>query len=374
MKTPITMVAVLFASVCIAPAALATAAVGSATAASAALAREQATLAEQKADMARQRAERKEKRADMAHTRQQLDQLRERMDMLARRLADLSRKAGEPAPQAFAYRFLADPDAGMLGLVLTPHKDSLEVAAVTPGSPAEDAGIVTGDRIVSVDGNKVSTDGVANIGGLDEVKAGQIYKLGVEHQGSIKILGIKAERRTMPAWSSLLNENHVWHSKELSHIDIQRIVRQANDGARQARIALHSFAPWWGLNLVSLNKDLGSYFGTDKGALLLSSDGDSLPGLKAGDVITKIGATRIDRPEDAMRALRENAGDKIRASIVRHGKHMQVAVQLPEHQFVLPPAPPKPPEPPTVPKPPHMTPPSPPAPPTAPKPEHNAAP
>lgn len=325
--------------------------------------------AQRQAELAERQADLKSKAHDLAQTREQLDELRQRMNEMAKRLAELSRKVGEPAPQALAWHYLSDPDVGTLGLVLMPKDDALEVVAVTPGGAAEKSGIVAGDRIVSIDGKPTGGGDIPVMGDVNKFKAGQTYTFDIRHNGKHKTVKVVPERRTMPAWTSLLDETRAWHDKDMPDIDIQRIVREANEGARQARIALRSFSPWWGLNLVSLNKDLGSYFGTDKGALLLSSDGDSLPGLKAGDVITKIGATSIDRPEDAMRALREHAGDKVQASIMRHGKRLQLALQLPEHPFALPPAPPKPPAAPTAPKPP--TPPTPPAPPN---PDHKTAP
>ena len=63
--------------------------------------------------------------------------------------------------------------------------------------------------------------------------------------------------------------------------------------------------PWWGLNLAPLNADLGHYFGTDKGVLVIAADNDSLPGIRAGDVITNVAGETVNRPEDALRALRD---------------------------------------------------------------------
>ncbi len=304
-------------------------------------------------------------RQDMDQTRAELKQLRQQMDQLAKRLARLSRQAGEPAPQAFAYKFLSDPDAGMLGLVLMPEDDGFKVAAVTPGSPAEQAGISHGDRIIRIDGKNVSQNGTARLGALDSIKAGQKVTVRVEHDGKQKDVTLKAEHRSSQAWSTLIEPDIEWHSKDFPHVDVERIVREARDGARQARFAVRSFTPWWGLNLASLDKDLGSYFGTDKGALLLGSDQDALPGLKAGDVITRIGDTKVDRPEDAMRALRHNENKTVTASILRHGKRMQVKVKLPEHPGMIP-LPPAPPKPPTPPGPRALKAPAPPSPPSPP--------
>src|SRR5256884_8997891 len=47
--------------------------------------------------------------------------------------------------------------------------------------------------------------------------------------------------------------------------------------------------PWGDLELVSLNPDLGDYFGTKEGILVVKAPADSTLPLKGGDVILSIG-------------------------------------------------------------------------------------
>ncbi len=334
----------------------------------AAMAQEKAELQKNRANLEKKRVAIDEKRSDVAKSRAELQQLRQQMDHMARRLADLSRRLGEPAPQAFAYRYLSDPDAGMLGLVMFPDANGLTVEAVSPGSPAEEAGIAHGDRILTVNGKSIGSKGVVRLEQFRDIKAGQKIRLKIEHKGKPRNVTLKAERREMPAWATLLDGKPGWNDRNGKHVDIERLVRESRNGAAHERVLMRSFAPWWGLNLVSLNKDLGSYFGTEKGALLLASDEDSLPGLKAGDVITRIDKQVISRPEDAMRALNEHGDQTVTASIMRHGKSLQVTLKLPQHPMLVPPPPPEPPAPPPAPpKPPAApraaAPPTPPSPP-----------
>src|SRR3546814_7104594 len=53
---------------------------------------------------------------------------------------------------------------------------------------------------------------------------------------------------------------------------------------------------WNGLNLATVDKQLGRYFGTDHGVLVLSN-GD-LAGLQAGDVIQRIEGKAVARSEE----------------------------------------------------------------------------
>jgi S1-C subfamily serine protease len=142
--------------------------------------------------------------------------------------------------------------------------------------------------------------------------------------------------------------------------------REAAGKARaRAWIALRS-TPWFGLNLAPLNPGLGSYFGTDQGALVLSRDDKQFPELQAGDVITAVDGQSIARPEDATRALRNAAKDKSASvALRRHGKPVTLTVKVPADWDILPAPPPPPPVPP-VPSAPSGAPPAPPPPPAPP--------
>src|SRR5690348_6530949 len=127
-------------------------------------------------------------------------------------------------------------------------------------------------------------------------------------------------------------------------------------------------SPWWGLNLTPLNPDLGRYFGTDKGVLVLSRSDEQFPELQPGDVITGIGGKPVAQPEDVQRALRGAAGEQqVRMAVRRHGKTLALNMKVPPRWNLLPPAPPPAPPPPVPPNAPKVAaPPAPPPPPPAP--------
>jgi membrane-associated protease RseP (regulator of RpoE activity) len=65
-----------------------------------------------------------------------------------------------------------------------------------------------------------------------------------------------------------------------------------------------------GLELVSLNPDLGEYFDTDEGLLVISVPEESELGLVAGDVILAIDERAVRDPSHAMRILRSYEPDE----------------------------------------------------------------
>lgn len=308
---------------------------------------------------------------DMRAQHQELDQLREQMQELSRKMANLSQKMGDVGPRAYAWRYLGNPDRGMLGIVMTPEKDGLRVDAVTPGGPAEKAGIHDGDVIVAVDGKPVNDQRSSDAPPpFSSLKIGQTVKLAVRRNGGKTQLdvGVKAERREPFNFAYAFGNPLPKDFDKNVRVQVEQAMRQARVAERaddQVRHAMAHFrlsTPWWGLNLVSLNPDLGNYFGTDKGVLVLSADDDAFKGLKSGDVLLAVAGQTVQRPEDALRALREQpTGSEVKVRVLRQHKSLTLDVKAPDVKAMfVPPPPPAPPAPPSPEIPP--TPPVPPAP------------
>jgi hypothetical protein len=124
---------------------------------------------------------------------------------------------------------------------------------------------------------------------------------------------------------------------------------------------------WSGLNLATVDGQLGRYFGTDRGVLVVST-GPELAGLQAGDVIQRIDGKEVKSPREAMMALRDKPADsKVGVTYLRDRKSATAQITVPRTAMLrlpaVPPAPPAPPAPPKAPAAPKA--PAPPAPPQA---------
>lgn len=322
--------------------------------------------------------------ASTTGTSVQVDELRTQMDALARRMAELSVKIGNQA-SANALRYLSDSRQGMLGIAARHDADGLHVSAVTPGSPAERAGLQVGDVITAVDGKSArSTDDAA---GLPDFEAGKPVRLTVLRDG--KALHVTATpQRWQGDWQATVREAERAAQRATDRVnspefreDIRRRIEAAVRESAKARAEAVKNVQrlrvvngkweisWWGLNLASLNPGLGSYFGTEDGALVLSRDAKRYPDLEPGDVITRVGDQAIARPADAMRAFGNAPDDKpLAVTVRRHGKLVKLAFKAPPRWLVVPPPPPPPPAPkaPRAPAVPTVTPPAPPPAPSVP--------
>jgi C-terminal processing protease CtpA/Prc len=306
-------------------------------------------------DAARAGAEAAREAADA----RKLAELQAHMNELAQRMAELSVKIGDQA-SASALRYLADDKRGMLGVVLDDEDNGLRVSAVTPGGPAERAGIRDGDVITAVDGTPIDNGGDAELAG--HLTAGKPVKLSVLRDGKALQMRVTPERFQAADWQALARTAQTAAQRSLAQLNSpefrKQLDRSMQDAMRQtekarAQIAAQWgkgfalkdqwFAPWWGLNLASLNPELGRYFGTGRGALVLSNDAQRYPGLEAGDVITEVNGSAVSKPEDAMRALQALPTDKpVRLTVLRHGESLAVELKTPPRWDLLPPAPPAP--------------------------------
>jgi len=72
--------------------------------------------------------------------RKELAELRTQMQELTRKMAALSGELGEGGPRSYAYRYLANPDRAIIGVVIDAGDKGVRLAAVTPDGPAARVG------------------------------------------------------------------------------------------------------------------------------------------------------------------------------------------------------------------------------------------
>jgi S1-C subfamily serine protease len=87
------------------------------------------------------------------------------------------------------------------------------------------------------------------------------------------------------------------------------------------------------MELVSLTERLGSYFGTDKGLLVVRAPDNEGFKLEDGDVIQRIDGREPTSDSHAMRILGSyQAGEKIEIDIMRDKKKQKLEVDMPDNR------------------------------------------
>lgn len=304
-------------------------------------------------------------------------------------LARASRRMAELAKQ-YALHGKGQVRRPVLGVLLAPDADSgVRIAGVTPDSGAAKAGLKTGDRIVSVDGKQVLGDRgelrMRNLRKLlGDLEAGEKTAIGYVRDGRKATVDVTpSPGGRMFVWSGDASGGDGAFAFPAGDFDFdfdfdampgiadeirREIIRigpldVCKDGACDAPALLSAFR-WNGLNLAAVDAQLGRYFGTDRGVLVLST-GD-LAGLQAGDVIQRVEGKPVDSPREAMAALRgKPEGAKVAITYLRDRKTGNTQVTVPKLAPLPIPPPPRPPAPPAPPAAPKAAPP-PPAPPPPP--------
>lgn len=255
-----------------------------------------------------------------------------------------------------------------LGIVMAPNPaaNGVRIAAVTPDSPAQKAGLQANDVLLSVNGKNISGSGSAALDQardlLGDLKKDQVVKLRYARQGKTSEASVKADeiRRVMvftrdgegmpPMHDGEIHKRMMMLPPGVE-MEIERMGPMGHCDKGEKDCGLPNLVQafrWQGLNLSSIDAGLGRYFGTEKGVLVLSS-GPELKGLQSGDVIQKVAGTAVDSPRDVMRALRDKpAGSQLQMDVLRDRRPTSASVTVPESRplpFMEPPPPPPPPAP-----------------------------
>lgn len=306
-----------------------------------------------------------------------LEAARTELNRAAKRYAELSHANASfdraTFEREFDRQFVQRP---VLGVVLAPDpKTGVRIAAVTPDSAAAKAGLRSGDILTAIDNRKFEQ--AQPEARLAQARAG-LRTLDVKSPVTLAYVrdGRAATVRATPQLGERVllmrdaDGNPV--SRPLPLIPTQvrnELVRlDCDDGDDDCHLPLLSEAfRWNGLNLASVDAQLGRYFGTERGVLVLSTSPE-LNGLQAGDVIQRIDGKAVNSPREAMAALRTKpAESRVDVTYLRDRKSATTQITVPRTAMLRiprPPAPPAAPRPPAAPKAPAV--PKPPAPPAAP--------
>ena len=229
-------------------------------------------------------------------------------------------------PRGFAYSF--NDNRGRIGVVVKSDADSetdkigAKIEGVTPGGPAAKAGLKVGDIITKFNGTSL-----AGVKAEDEEESGPGNKLvelarGLEPGDTVQLeyrRGSDGKKATLVA----------------ERLPLFRFPEPP--GMAMPRMPDMNFeffgSPWGDLEVVSLNPDLGEYFGTKEGVLVVKAPADSSLPLKGGDVILSIGGRKPTSPSHAMRILRSyEPRETVALDIMRKQKRVTVSWKVPERE------------------------------------------
>ncbi len=246
----------------------------------------------------------------------ELREAREQLEAAARRIAELSAGAVQPVID-FTRNFSLMERRAVLGIGIEDDENGVRVVGVTPGGGADEAGIETGDIVTAMDGAAlVSGEGssasevlIAQMGNVDP---GSTVVLTVVRDGETRDVEVEAQAPRGQAFAFGMPGG-------------------GSDRASPAGPFGFSmpFGRWADMELVELTPELGAYFGTETGLLVVRAPRDGMLGLQDGDVILEISGRAPMNVGHALRILRSfEPGEELELTIMRNQRRETIEVDL----------------------------------------------
>jgi hypothetical protein len=221
------------------------------------------------------------------------------------------------------------------------------VESVTPNGPAAAAGLRSGDLITKVDGKSVLSGGAA-AGERDARRSLPGLRLielaaRLEPSDTVPVEFLRGnDRRTVSLVTqdepdmvmAGSGEGHPFVMRfrgDGPHDDVRLPAGDFMDMGPGERFEFLAGSPLGDLELAPLNSDLGQYFGTTDGVLVIRAPKEGALGLKGGDVVQAVDGRKPAGPSHLMRILRSyDRGETFKLDIMRNRKRETVTARLGE--------------------------------------------
>jgi len=285
----------------------------------------------------------------MSQERQRTEATRKELDEARRALTEAQRRVRELERDLYGAQWrgavMAAPRAGVfvsswgrprLGVVVRTAKDPATdsigavLQAITPNGPAAKAGLEAGDIIVRLNGERLagryppasaaeSEPGIKLVDLARELDEGDTARIEYRRDGATRTATVVAaliEPDDMP-FAMAIDTAFRFRLQEPLELSRSLVYTLPNR--------------WLDMELVALTPELGEYFGTSTGVLVVRAPSDESLKLRSGDVILKIGAREPTSAAHALRILRSyEPGETVAIEVMRQKRRQTIEATVPE--------------------------------------------
>jgi serine protease Do len=222
---------------------------------------------------------------------------------------------------------IADVTTDRLDALKLKEEAGVEVTMVDQDAPAGKAGIKEHDVILAMNGTKIESKAQLQRM-IHETPPGRTVTLDLSRDGqpvSIKVQ-LADRRKEFSSWSP-----KDFHFAMPAVPDVPAIPEIEVPSFVMVHSSVRS-----GLMVENITPQLGEFFGAKNGNGVLvrsvekGSRGDKA-GLRAGDVIVRVGDQAIHDTSDFSRSLRSRHGDSVQVGVIRDRKEQTLTLTLPPH-------------------------------------------
>ena len=258
------------------------------------------------------------------------------LEEVAQRIAELS---SEQLARAgiFEQQWVIETDKLLLGITIGSDEggepvEGVEIMGITPGGAADEAGLRSGDIITAINSEFMTSDSgyEANrklmdfMEGVEEGDVLDIDYLRDSNNGSVELVPQQGSNKSFRFAFGGPN----------ALVPVHPIAPDASVFAWVSRSGGHGFGD---MEMVELNEELGRYFGTDSGLLIIHAPEDNSFSLRDGDVIKSIDGRTPKDLHHAVRILSSyQSGETVNIEIMRDKKKQKLTIEVPDkrHSFL----------------------------------------
>jgi len=266
-------------------------------------------------------------------------QMREAEERLAEAAARVAELSSSRLPQVIRAGRLQGSMHPVMGITIGADDggngpvEGVVVSGVTPGSAAADAELRAGDVITAVNDESLSADAAEDanrklLDFMDGIVEGDT--LDVEYLRDGRAATVEVRPRVMPLQTfAFRSGNKAFGFPGAPAAPGMPIA----PGAPGFFSVFMGGGSWGDMEMVSLTEDLGRYFGTDEGLLVVRAPEDDNLKLRDGDVIQSIDGREPTSVSHAMRILGSyQGGETLEIEIMRDRKRQTVSVEMPDNR------------------------------------------
>jgi serine protease Do len=226
-------------------------------------------------------------------------------------------------------------DAAQAKDLKLPEERGVEVTAVVEDSPAAKAGLKEHDVVLQYNGERV--EGVEQfVRMVRETPPGRQVKLLVSRDGADQTIAVTLAKRDFQHEMQRFGEQmgHQFGPGSKFQRDMEKL--REDLGSRDWHFPDMPEGPlgWrsttFGIEAESLSGQLAGFFGVKQGVLVRAVTKGSAAekaGIQAGDVVTKVGATEVSRPNEISRLIRQTeSGKTVPVTVFRNKQQLTLAV------------------------------------------------
>jgi S1-C subfamily serine protease len=225
-----------------------------------------------------------------------------------------------------------------------PAADSIgaELSSVVDGGPADEAGLRAGDIITSANGESVAqtrrrgmSPGNMLIEIKDELEVGDTLQVEYMRGSESRTADIVLDDLTDTAFS--FRSTGIGDEPEILVAPRVRIEPDRRITVNTPRLVTEFYARsqrgWLDVELVTLDEDLGGYFGTTEGLLVIRGSEEGELDLRSGDVILNVDGRKPTSQSHLVRIMRSyDEGEEMNIEIMRNRSREVITMAVPERE------------------------------------------